>query len=64
MEGLIEPIPHPIVASMVDSLVKVLHDIVAHNIDEINEQQRVTINDEISKEKQMKIKISTISIML
>jgi len=39
IEGLTEPLPQAIIASTVDSPVKVLHDIVAHNINEINEQQ-------------------------
>ncbi|KAH0709120.1 hypothetical protein KY284_010547 [Solanum tuberosum] len=50
IEGLTEPLPQAIIASTVDSLVKVLHDIVAHKINEINEQQHVEVNDEISKE--------------
>uniref|UniRef100_M1ATF1 Uncharacterized protein n=1 Tax=Solanum tuberosum TaxID=4113 RepID=M1ATF1_SOLTU len=45
-----KPLPQAIVASTVDSPVKVLHDIVAHNINEINEQQHVEVNDEIRKE--------------
>ncbi|KAG5595666.1 hypothetical protein H5410_036898 [Solanum commersonii] len=50
IEGLTEPLPQAIIASTVDSPVKVLHDIVAHNINEINEQQHMEVNDEISKE--------------
>ncbi|KAH0706171.1 hypothetical protein KY285_010690 [Solanum tuberosum] len=50
IEGLTEPLPQEIIASTIDSPVKVLHDIVAHKINEINEQQHVEVNDEISKE--------------
>ncbi|KAH0695911.1 hypothetical protein KY289_013393 [Solanum tuberosum] len=39
IEGLTEPLPQAIIASTFDSPIKVLHDIVAHNINEINEQQ-------------------------
>ncbi|KAH0698549.1 hypothetical protein KY284_012764 [Solanum tuberosum] len=39
IEGLTEPLPQAIIASTFDSPIKVLHNIVAHNINEINEQQ-------------------------
>ncbi|KAK4724266.1 hypothetical protein R3W88_027045 [Solanum pinnatisectum] len=50
VEGLTEPLPHAIIASTFDSPVKVLYDIVSHNINEINEQQHMEVNDKISKE--------------
>ncbi|KAK6784983.1 hypothetical protein RDI58_018438 [Solanum bulbocastanum] len=50
IEGLTEQLPQAIIASTVDSPVKVLHDIIAHNINEINKQQHMEVNDEISKE--------------
>lgn len=64
IEGLIKLVPHVIMSLIVVSPIKVLHDIVVHNIYEINEQHQVKFNNDITKENANKDQNNTISIML